>query len=190
MSVTDDVIEHQMPRSMFFSLGNLSQQASQKSFQPGQIGFDVTDDHGFHIGALDGFFGGRIKLRMIHAEQGLGSGILELVVELGGGVERVAGDTNRARFEDSEINGRVVGQIGKKNGDPVSLANAFGMQEIGNPVCRVLDLGKGAGRIVENRIRLVGIILDGFVYKIEQGDIIVGNLVGNTFGPVGGGPGR
>ncbi len=188
LGAADHVVEHQMPGGVTLGMGDLAQQTAQKTLQPGQIGFYVADDHRFHIGALDGLFGGGVELGVVHAEQHLGPGILELVIEFCRGVQGVAGHTNRACLEDAEEDGRVVRQVGQENGHAVALFDALCMQKIGDPVGRILDLGEGAGCVVEDGVGPVRIVPCRVVQQLKKGLVVSVDFVGNTVGPVFGGP--
>ena len=125
---------------------------------------------------------------MIHAEQGLDAGILELIVEFGRRVEGIAGNADRAGFENAEIDLRVLWQVGQENGHPIALGDAPGMQKIGDAVGRFLYLGIGAGGVVENRVGCVRVAGGGIVQHREQWFVVIAEGVWNTFGPVGCGP--
>jgi hypothetical protein len=87
---------------------------------------------------------------MIHAEDHFGFRILELVVEFFGGVNRVAVDSHGTGFQYPEKHLRKMGDVGKENRHLVPFFDAVGSQKMGDPVCRVLDLGIGSGGAVEN----------------------------------------
>ena len=183
------IVEKQVAGLVAGRLGDFSQQSAQKSFQPGQVGFYTADDHRFHVRSLDGFNRGGIKLRMIHTENRFGAGITQLIVQFTGRVDGVAGDTNSPGFQYAEKDGWIMGQVGKKNGHPVSFFNPLGNQKIGDAVGRVLDLGKCPGGIVEYGIHLVWKFFGRFIQKGVKGFFISGKFKRCAFGPLAAMPG-
>ncbi len=173
---------------MPFGLRDLAQQSAEPPLQLRQIGFDPADDHRFDLGAFDGFDRGRVEVRMVHAEDRLGAAVLELVLELFGGVKRVAGDADGPGLEDAEINRREMRQVGQEDAHAVALADAPRCQKMGDAVGRVLHLGIGPGGVAEDGVNPVGKFPGAFIQNREKRFVVAGDFPGNAFGPVRGGP--
>ena len=159
------VIEENVTRLVRARLGDFAEKSAEKRFERRQIGFDPADNDGLHISPFNGLDRSRIELRVIHAEHGPDSGVLELEIQLGGSVKRVACHSDRAGFEYSEEGGRVVRKIREKDPNPIPFLDASGSQKVRDPLGSFFDLRKGPGRIVEDREDLVWIIPRGIVNR-------------------------
>jgi len=61
------------------------------------------------------------------------------------------------RDQYAKENGWIVRQVGEKDGDPVTLFDTLGYQEIGDPVCGIFYLGIRSCGIVEDREYIIRI---------------------------------
>jgi hypothetical protein len=82
-----------------------------------------------------------------------------------------------------------VGQIGQKNGYPVSLLDTARGQKIGDAISGIFYLGKGAGGIIEDGVYLIGVVAGRLIKYGIQRLFVSGNFMGDIFRPIGCRPG-
>ena len=120
------VIEEKVTGFVMLRLWNLAQQPAYNCFNLRQVRFDTANDNRFHAAIFNGRNRGRIKLRVIHTKNHLGPGVIQLVVQFVGCIQRVAGYAHGTGFENAEKYGRIMGKIGQKDGHPIPLLNTAG----------------------------------------------------------------
>ena len=81
-------------------------------------GHDDAADIGFGLGGLDAF------IQAAGAEDRFHPGVIDLVDDLGRGVERVDGDDNRPGFQDGKVGQHELRAVGHEDADAVTLADA------------------------------------------------------------------
>ena len=183
LRLSDRVVKGEVAGFVLFGLGDLPEQSSDEGFYAGQIGLDVADHHGVHVGVLDRPDGGSVKLRVVHDEDHFCSGILELKIEFRCGIKGVARDADGPRLENAEEDLGVMGDVGQEDSGSVPLGDALRRKEVRQAFRSVFGLRKRAGPVVEDGEGAVRKLGGGFVDQAEQRFFEAADFMRDTFGP-------
>jgi hypothetical protein len=96
---------------------------------------------------------------MIHDKEGLRPNVFELEVQLRGLVEGIAGDADRARLKNAKKDGRIMGEIGQEDANPVTRLYTPGDEEICHPLSGFFNLSKSACCAFKDGVSMVRIEL-------------------------------
>ena len=149
----------------------LLQPPSQDPFDGGQIIADagVDDLLDLRLGperdhALD---------EQVHGDQGLGAGIIELVLQLRIRIERVVHHNDPPDFQDREVGGDAGNDVGQQDRHGIPFFDPEIGQTGSETIRHLLELTEGDGRPLEKESRLVGKLFRRPVQHIRHADLFI-----------------
>ena len=125
-------------------------------------GHDDATDMGFGLGGLDAL------VQAAGAEDGFQPGIVDLVDDLGRGVERVGGHDDRPGFQDGKVGQHKLRAIGHADADAFALADAEAAQRGSQAVGLVSDFPVGGGFALEDQADALRAQPGGFIQEVED----------------------
>jgi hypothetical protein len=115
--------------------------------------------------------GGR---EVLDDDDGLGAGVLQLVLQFTWRVQRIDVDHHQARPQDRSHGHRVLRHIGHHDGNTVSLAQAQPLQVARKGAAQAVRLGIGDVLAHEAVRRPAGVLLEAFLHQCNQRRILRG----------------
>ena len=125
-------------------------------------GHDHPADAGGGLGGLDAL------VQTPGAENCFQPGVIDLVDDLGRGVERVDGHHHRPGFQDGKIGQHELRAVGHADADPVTFADAEAAQLRGQPVGSIGNFPVGGGFTLEDQADAFRAQPGGFVQEMED----------------------
>ena len=101
-------------------------------------------------------------------DDGLGAGVLELVLQLARRVQRVDVDHHQAGAQDAGHGHRVLRHVGHHDGDAVALGQAQALQIGGEGAAQAVGLGVGDVLAHEAVGRAAGVLLEALFHQRHQ----------------------
>lgn len=154
----------------------LFQQPVEHAFDAGQVVLDVSDYDALDLGlaALLHLFEQGIVTT--EHEDCFRAAVLQLVLQLALGVERIGGDDDAARFQDAVIDDDELRQVGHVDDGPVAFLETVGDQPGGYRIGGLVHFGIGEGAVLKEHGRIAGHTAGGLLKKVLNG--VRGNVDG------------
>ena len=161
--------------SAFLLLRQGEEQAQQRRQGFLQVGHDQLLDPGLGLGGLDRL------VEVGHHEHHFDARIAGLMLDLGGGVERVGRHHHAARLEDGIIGHHELRRVRHEDAHAVALLHAHVHQRGSQVVGDVVHLLVRNDRALEDRAGAVGILARGIIQKVKQRRLGIFDCGGHPF---------